>query len=199
MTATRKDIKKAEELRISQVGDFKKRLGGIMELPSGLIVKARNPGGLRAFMASGVIPNSLMTMIQKGISTGKGTPAEDLMTDGKIDPDVMRDMTILLDNIAMRTIVEPRIYATLTDNDLAQWNAANPMTQYTEVEELRQDDRLYADELPDDDKQFLFQWISGGTKDLETFRQKLDVNVDAVAAVAVHQDSTKSTAGVDAW
>lgn len=194
---TRKDIQKSEELRISQIGDFKKRLGGVMELPSGLIVKTRNPGGLRAFMASGVIPNSLMTIIQKGISSGKGLEAEEIMPNGEIDSQMMADMTVLLDHIAMKTIVEPKIYATLTDNDLAQWNARNPENLYEDVEDLRRDDHLYVDELPEDDKQFLFQWISGGTRDLETFRQKLDGHVDAMAAVAVPRSDTKLSAGTD--
>lgn len=197
MTATRKTIQKAEELRISQIGDFKKRLGGVMELPSGLIVKSRNPGGLRAFMASGVIPNSLMTLIQKGISNGKGITPEEIMPNGEIDSQMMSDMTMLLDHIAMKTIVEPKIYPSLTDNDLAQWNARNPENLYEDVEDLRRDDRLYVDELPEDDKQFLFQWISGGTRDLETFRKKLDVNVDAMAAVAVSRSDAKLGAGTD--
>ena len=197
MTITAKDRKKAESLRISQIGDFKTRLGGIMELPSGLVVKARNPGGLRAFMSSGVIPNSLMSIIQKGMSSGKAPAAEEIMADGKVDAQLLEDMTTLLDYIAIKTIVEPKIHAAITSADLIEWNRVNPEHQYSDVEELRRDDRLYVDELPDDDKQFLFQWISGGTRDLETFRQKLDVNVDAISAVTSNDVATKPAAGSD--
>src|SRR3954453_22167561 len=63
--------KAAEERKISQIGDYKKRMGGIIELPSGFFVKVKNPGGLRAFMDSGSIPNSLMPIIQESLNRGK--------------------------------------------------------------------------------------------------------------------------------
>lgn len=178
-----KAAQEAEALRISQVGDFKKRIGGIIELPSGLTVKARNPGGLRAFLNTGLIPNSLMGIIQKGLDkgSGKGIAAE-IVKDGKIDSEMLTDMMQMMDGIACKVIVEPRIYPTLTENDLLEWNDNHLDDQKESVEELRQDDRLYADELPDDDKMFLFQWISGGTRDLETFRQQHAAGVDALSA-----------------
>lgn len=179
-----KAAQEAEALRISQVGDFKKRIGGIIELPSGLTVKARNPGGLRAFLNTGLIPNSLMGIIQKGLDkgSGKGIAAE-IVKDGKIDSEMLTDMMQMMDGIACKVIVEPRIYPTLTENDLLEWNDNHLDDQKESVEELRRDDRLYADELPDDDKMFLFQWISGGTRDLETFRQQHAAGVDALPAI----------------
>lgn len=179
-----KAAQEAEALRISQVGDFKKRIGGIIELPSGLTVKARNPGGLRAFLNTGLIPNSLMGIIQKGLDkgSGKGIAAE-IVKDGRIDSEMLTDMMQMMDGIACKVIVEPRIYPTLTENDLLEWNDNHLDDQKESVEELRRDDRLYADELPDDDKMFLFQWISGGTRDLETFRQQHAAGVDALPAI----------------
>lgn len=181
-----KAAQEAEALRISQVGDFKKRIGGIIELPSGLTVKARNPGGLRAFLNTGLIPNSLMGIIQKGLDkgSGKGIAAE-IVKDGKIDSEMLTDMMQMMDGIACKVIVEPRIYPTLTENDLLEWNDNHLDDQKDSVEELRRDDRLYADELPDDDKMFLFQWISGGTRDLETFRQQHAAGVDALPAITI--------------
>jgi hypothetical protein len=196
--ATRKVEKKAEQRRISQIGDFKNRLGGVTELPSGLIVKVRNPGGLRAFMATGTIPNSLMAIIQKGLDTGKAPAADELVKGGKIDPQLMEDMVTLLDHIAVSTIVEPKIYPRLTEVDLAKWNKEHPDNQLEDIEDLRSDEQLYADELPDDDKQFLFQWVSGGTRDLEEFRNKLANNVGAVAAVSGNAGTPQSDSGTNA-
>lgn len=178
-----KAAQEAEALRISQVGDFKKRIGGIIELPSGFMVKVKNPGGLRAFLNTGLIPNSLMGIIQKGLDkgSGKGIAAE-IVKDGKIDSEMLTDMMQMMDGIACKVIVEPRIYPTLTENDLLEWNDNHLDDRKDSVEELRQDDRLYADELPDDDKMFLFQWISGGTRDLETFRKQHAAGVDALSA-----------------
>lgn len=166
LMATRKDIKKAEELRISQIGDFKFRLGGIQELPSGLIVKIKNPGGLKAFLASGTLPNSLMVMINEGISKGRATAPEVVKSDGTIDTELMKDMETLLNEIAIQCIVEPEIHPV-------------PLTEAD-----RSDEMLYADEIPQDDKQFLLQWITGGTRDLEKFRLKQQQSLDTVAQVA---------------
>lgn len=174
MTTTRKAIAKAEELRISQIGDFKKRLGGIIELPSGLVVKVRNPGGLQAFMSSGIIPNSLMLIIQAGIKSGKAPEAGDILDDeGGMNPEMLADMNIMVDQLAMKTIIEPRIHPAPEDED------------------DRLDDQLYVDELPSDDKQFIFQWIAGGTKDLERFRETLAGNVDAVATESSRRATAK--------
>lgn len=183
----------AEALRISQVGDFKKRLGGVMELPSGLVVKAKNPGGLRAFLNSGLIPNSLMSIIQKGLDKGSGKNiSTEIVKDGKIDPEMLTDMMAMMDNIAVKVIVEPQIHPTLTENDLRVWNETHPGNEpLTSIEQLRSDDKLYADELPDDDKMFLFQWVSGGTKDLETFRRQHAAGVDALSTGTSNEDATK--------
>lgn len=178
-----KAAKEAEALRISQVGDFKKRIGGMIELPSGFIVKAKNPGGLRAFINTGLIPNSLMEIIQKGLDKGSGKNiTAEIIKDGKIDSQMLTDMMQMMDGIACKVIVEPRIYPTLTETDLVEWNENNLDDQKDSVEDLRSDEKLYADELPDDDKMFLFQWISGGTRDLHTFRQQHAAGVDALSA-----------------
>jgi len=192
--------KKAEERRISQVGDFKKRLGGLTELPSGVTVKLRNPGGMRAFLGSGQIPNSLMGMIQEGLNKGKNIKPEALMKDKALDPEMIKDIMVLMDTICLQTIVDPKVHPVPTDEDVETFNEKarvhNATLELTpnkdaemiglveDPEELRSDFKLYIDEIPDEDKQFIFQWISGGTRDLEAFRAQLQNNVAAVAAVA---------------
>lgn len=177
----------AEERKISQIGDFKKRLGGVQELPSGLVVKTKNPGGLKTFLKGGMIPNELMKTVNDSLARGKAPKAADVMKDGKIDEETLLAMTNMMDAVAVATIVEPRIFPTLTQADVDAWNAdKDPEHElYAEtIDDIRQDDRLYADELPDDDKQFLFQWVSGGTRDLQIFRQRQQSGLDSVVAVA---------------
>ena len=172
--------RRAEELKISQVGDFKKRIGGVMELPSGAVVKTRNPGGLRVFLNNGMIPNSLMAVVKKSLDSGKGVdPAELLTEDGDIDPAMLKDMSTLLDNVAVSCVVMP------------------PIRPVPENEEDRSDDELYVDEFPDDDKMFLFQWVTGGTSDLEQFRRGQQQELAAVAAVAESRGASKQVAGTD--
>lgn len=198
MVTTRKATQKAEERRISQIGDFKNRLGGIQELPSGLIVRVRNPGGLQSFVSAGTIPNSLMAIINKGIAKGKGAVAEEIVgEDGKIDPKMMNDMMALMDAVALKVIVEPKIEPRLTEADLEAYNLEHPNSPADNIEQIRNMDLLYVDELPDDDKNFLFQWISGGTRDLEIFRERLDSGVDAVATVSGSRTPPVNSDGTD--
>lgn len=166
--------KRAEELKISQVGDFKKRMGGIMELPSGSVVKLKNPGGMQAFLSADIIPNELMGIIQASLKKGTAPKPEQItqaMGLDKIeeDPTLMLakldEMTLMMDAIALKCIVEP------------------PVLPVPENEADRDDDLLYIDEFPLEDKNFIFQWVSGGTRDLATFRQEFGTSMAAVAAV----------------
>lgn len=178
-TVSRKDVKQAEQLRISQVGDFKKRLGGVMELPSGLVVEARNPGGLQAFIGTGIIPNSLMSIINDAIKRGKTPDTDAFMKDGEFDPDMMADLMQLIDGIAIKVVVQPSL------------------EPKPDSEDQRLDTQLYVDELPFDDKMFLFQWVSGGTRDLEKFRQQFEQNLVSVAAKSSNVRAAQRAAGLD--
>ena len=201
MAATRSTVKRAEELRISQIGDVKKRLGGIVELPSGLVVHLVNPGGLKAFMTGNVIPNSLMAVIQKSLKSGTKPTAEELLSEqGDITPERMAEMMEIMDRVAMKTIREPKFHPNFTDADVEKWNNEHPEEndQVDEPEELESADKLYIHELPDDDKQFIFQWISGGTKDLEEFRKRQEQGMATVAASSSALSSSKSNSGTDA-
>lgn len=183
--------KAAEQRKISQVGDFKKRLGGIQELPSGLVVKLKNPGGLNAFISEGILPNALMEPIQTALAKGKKPTEQQVMgalaKDGKIDKDTLADMMSMIDAVALKTIVEPKIFP-IGQAEIDEWNSTrepDAADWATTIEDVRQDDRLYIDELPADDKQFIFQWVTGGTRDLVKFRQQADASLDAVVASAV--------------
>lgn len=178
----RKAERIAQRAQISQVGDFKQRLGGLMELPSGVKVITRNPGGLKAFMTGSNIPNSLMLVIQNGLKSGQAPKAEDIMPEGKLDAELLEGMTVLLDNVTMTTIVEPPIHAIPTQDDVEAWNKnpANKDDQVQTPEDLRDDEIVYVDEIPDIDKQFLLQWVSGGTRDLERFRRELADDVQSI-------------------
>ena len=165
--------KKAQQLKVSQVGDFKKRLNGVFELPSGLVVKLRNPGGMQGLIKAKLIPNSLMGIIQKSIKSGSGVDADVVSDAITQDDNFLQEMTEALDAIAVACLVEPKVHPV------------------PETEDDRSDELLYADELPDDDKMFIFQWVSGGVSDLETFRQRHAQNMASLASVSGSEDSAK--------
>lgn len=190
--------KRAEQLRISQIGDFKKRMGGVMELPSGVVVKLRNPGGMQAFLGGGAIPNSLMPIVQKALKTGQNIDVSDVLQDGKFDEEVLSDMMAMMDNIALKTVVEPPVEAAPTQADVTAWNDSHPGEEVLKPEDLRSDDVLYIDEFPLEDKQYIMQWVSGGVTDLESFRKQLSASVAGVDSVARAQGIPELHSGTDA-
>jgi len=114
-------------------------------------------------MSNGSIPNNLLAIISKALNTGKGVDTKDLVTqEGVLDTKLLNEMSEMIDNIAMKTIVDPVINPVPAD------------------EEERSDDLLYVDELPEDDKMFIYSWVSGGTRDLEQFRRESASGMDAV-------------------
>ena len=177
----------AQELKISQIGDFKKRLGGIIELPSGLVVRYKNPGGIQAFLGgeSGV-PNALLTTVQKTLKKGKGgAPVDSPENQSALakDPDTMKQMLELMDRATAKAIVEPQVHLTPT---LAELEAYNESVDAEEdllhsLDDLKDPELLYIDEIPDNDKQFIFGLITGGVKDLQDFRSRTEGDVGSLA------------------
>jgi hypothetical protein len=186
MATARKTAEKAEALRVSQIGDFKSRMGGIMELPSGLVMKLKNPGGLQAFIANGTIPNSLLGMVNEGLKGKSGEDAAKAAAELSNDVESLADMLKMLDLVFVQSAKDPQVYAVPTQDDLDRHNIMNPNNKFETIDEWRdshEDDRLYVDEIEEMDKQFVFQWVSGGVRDLETFRKEFEGNVAAISAV----------------
>lgn len=148
-------VKKATELKISPIGDFKKRIGGIIKLPSGLVVRYNNPGGLTAFMGSSTIPNGLMSIVNKSLKGSDNPEGEEaaLIKEAEENPEFLEQMAQMLDSVAVRCIVEP---------------FCNPIPAPGEV---RADDKLYVDEIDLADKQFIFELITSGVNELNSFRK----------------------------
>ena len=135
--------------KVASAADFKKKRAATLTLPSGFVVEVRNPGGMRAFLKDGIIPNSLMPMVQNALAEGKSTPE---MSISDVEPQTIAEMMEMMDHITVACMVKPRVYDVPDDPD------------------ERSDDLLYTDEIEDEDKMFIFNWLTGGTKELEPFR-----------------------------
>jgi len=147
----------------STASAFKKRSSGLLQLPSGEVVKVKNLGGLKALLSDGMIPNSLMPLVESAMTSGQVPDMKEVITkDSKIDYSLVDDMMHLNDQIAMRCVVEPKVHPV------------------PENEKDRDDDLLYIDEIPEEDKMFIFQWVTGGTKDVEAFRKELESSMVAM-------------------
>lgn len=190
MATARKNAARAEQLRVSQIGDFKSRMGGIMELPSGLVMKLKNPGGLQSFIANGTIPNSLLGMVQEGLKGKSGVDATKAAAALAEDLESLGDMLKMLDLVIIQAAKEPRVYAVPTQEDLDRHNIMSPNNQFETIDDYRNSfdeendgqGRLYTDEIDEMDKQFVFQWVSGGVRDLATFREQFESNVATISA-----------------
>lgn len=154
--------------------------GKALLLPSGntALVRAISP---QAFLASGIIPNPLMTIIRKAINEAEGLPPkklEQMMHDDKM----LVSSLELFDRMLCYVLIEPAAkmpppcrvcgeYANTPQHDMdnAEYHRYN--------EAARDPDILYADIVDMDDKVFIAQWCLGGTADLEQFRQESEASV----------------------
>lgn len=161
---------------VSSVSDFKKKAGGVMELPSGVRMRLRNPGGMRVFIQAGTIPNSLMSIIQEALDKGKtANIAEKIIGPDGVDEQMVKDMLHMLNVVIVECAVEPKV-------EMPPENDAD-----------RRDDIVYADEVDDEDKMFVFQWVTGGTRDLHQFRRELSEELGTLDGLAHMEMPAKRT------
>lgn len=174
---------------VTSVKDWKnKKQTGSMELqlPSGntCLVQRLKP---EAFLNSGLIPDSLTAMINVAIKSKRGLPP-DALKQIVADPKKIRQSMQMMDEVACYVLIEPHL---VMPPKCAYEMAGNRICgEYFDTEDKRhQNDQhpdwhgfaegernpevLYADEVSEEDKQFIFSFAVGGTADVETFRQEL--------------------------
>jgi hypothetical protein len=140
-----------------------------LDLPSGNTCLMQ-PVGMDVFIKQGFIPNSLLAIVQKALAAGEAGKADELdmsefMAEALVDPEKIRDIFQVADAVTVYCVVEPRVYPVPTDSV------------------LREEDKLYVDEIDLDDKLFIFNVAVGGTKDLEPFRAATAAGVGSVPLV----------------
>lgn len=138
-----------------------------IELPSGKKLRVRR-SSFRQFMAAGIIPNSLMGVVQKSMAKGKADVAIDEMTG---DPAKLLEMMSMIDNVVAYVALDPKVYLVPKDEDGHE----------IDLEDREDQDVLYVDEIDEEDKQYIFQWSTGGVSDLEQFRRE---SADDVATLS---------------
>lgn len=167
MGASGNPAKKAAAKKVSSAAEFKKRkLGDLLELPSGIVVRAKRVE-LQTMIMQGSVPNPLMEVVSQALEKGKKADIAAMVgvDEGKIDLDTVRDMYDMVNAVVMESILEPEIHPVPED------------------EADRDDDLVYIDDVDDTDKMFMFQWASGGTSDLEQFRRESDADMAALAEI----------------
>ena len=166
------------------------KVGTDLELPSGnvALVKPLDPTD---FLTSGMIPDPLSSIIHKAINTTKGLPPSALNKISNSREDLAATLE-MFDRVLTHVVLEPVIempppcdvvvagqpcdlYA---NAEVHQDTHKSGRHRYHEGERI--EDVLYADEVDFQDKTFIFQWVLGGTRDLEQFRRQQAASMDAV-------------------
>jgi hypothetical protein len=126
-------------------------------LPSGKVMRIRSVG-FQAFLKAGIVPNSLMSIVESAVNEGNEPEVNDLVGDSSS----LNDMLAMVDEVVVFVALDPEV------------------KRVPKTEKDRRDNILYVDEVDEDDKQFIFGVCTGGTRDVEQFRQQ---SANVVASV----------------
>lgn len=189
--------------RISSAADFKKQITAVdLDLPSGNTVLA-NRIGMKSFLETGTIPDYLTPIVQKIIREKQFLPPEkekELATD----PQAIKSTQEMLDRALVLTVVQPKVHMPpgcevcgkyLDYNDKDVHNRKGDKFDHDFIQEERDDDLLYADEVDMEDKMFIFNWSVGGGTDLTEFREQLKESVERMAGFPDDENSPEPVAG----
>lgn len=168
----------------TSANEWRKATGTKLNLPSGHVCLVQRPG-VRAFFNSGIIPDELTPMVQAMIQ-GKVDLAEDEKAKVFEQADNLVLLLKMVDDIMVHCVQAPRLLA------VPQRQIDEERTEDVPMDE-RPDpgDALWVDEIDDEDKQFVFQFAVGGTKDLKTFREQARQSVDRLQPRDSDGDTTE--------
>lgn len=195
-STTKKKTSKGNPAKATVANKWKKQKGEELELPSGNVALVKRPGP-QALLSEGVMPDTLMPIVQQAISRGKGLKPQDI--DLK-DPKVIGDMLGAMDKLMIKVVVEPKVAYDKCLKKLDDMGGVTPGPAHEEwvtiPDELRDgatecpncgqvhedgEEVIYVDEVDLDDKMFVFNYAVGGTRDLERFRSELAAGVGDVS------------------
>lgn len=155
--------------------------GTKLALPSGNVCLAVNKG-LMPFIEQGVIPNELMPLITEAVSTGKGMSNKQLK-EVMATPEALASIMGLTDAIVVDSVLKPVVLP------VPLWTEADaeagdcPQEMVGKKSNAKKDPaNLYIDQVDLNDKMFIFQWVVGGTRDLERFREESSAALEDLGA-----------------
>jgi hypothetical protein len=160
--------KAAAPKKRSTAKTWKRSSGEDLALPSGNVALVKRPGMLE-FIKKGVVPDTLLPTVDEAIKKGKGLPPSETENLLK-DPSKIAAMEEMMNKVVVLCVVEPEVRLhTDDDGDVIP-------------EADRDEDVIYTDDVDLEDKIFIFQFASGGTRDVERFRQESGIGLGGVHA-----------------
>lgn len=147
----------------TSVAAWKKSAAAVpMEMPSGNYMRVRKVG-MQAIIKTGIMPNSLMGIAQKAVEKGQtAEPTNEELMSLIEDPAKVQEIGKFMDELTILCAEEPKVHR-LPDEGVE-----------------KDDELLYIDEVDEEDKMFIFQVVTGGTTDIETFRDEVSATMVAV-------------------
>lgn len=195
--ARQKAEEAARNLEVTDASEWKGKrnvVGTKLKLPSGNVALVKQVD-LTTFVAEGMVPNALLPVVQEFVgpenSEGKRVSQADVQ---KImdDPKQLADIIRLTDAVVQQAVVKPSIepVPVWTQEDVEAGDCDEE--QLGEVaNEKRDPDLLYIDETDMVDRQFIFQWVVGGTRDMERFREQSAALVPGLEDVEAVEPATE--------
>lgn len=156
----------------------KKTVGGtLVTVPSGNTCLITTPG-MQAFIRNGVIPNSLMGIVQESMKTGQA-PSEESLSPMLDDPKKLAELMQLADDVVVYCCLDPKVAH--PPKIMVMDDEGNPSEQAVAFDDpSRDEDILYVDEVDLSDKMYIFNIAVGGPSDMAPFRQEQKSDVVAV-------------------
>lgn len=146
-----------------------------LTLPSGQTCSARRIG-IESLLATGLLgeADSLTAYVdQKHIKRVNGKEPEVDVSSAMKDPKTLQQIVLLVDRITPFIVADPTVRSHVEDID------GGGTRNIPEAE--RDTEAVYTDQIPLEDKMFLFNFAVGGTRSADRF---LGQSADAVAGVA---------------
>jgi len=181
------------------------RIGSeIVELPGNRHAKIRRRP-LTAFYKAGKIPNAIMPLVREAFVSNEVRLDVKDFTDEQL-----MDLLRMMDMVIIECVEEPKVHPapicrTCHGSGEAE-REVGPKNKKTKIkvdcpscggmgEEDRQPDRVYADEVPFDVKNFIYNYVIGAVDDLESFRDQSAGSVEPVSERQAVEDKTKQSVG----
>lgn len=156
-----------------------------LTVPSGQLCQVRLPG-VQQLIAAGVIDSAdtLTSLVdQKHIKrvrskTAGKAPEKEIDTQSLMkDPENLKKLFTLMDQVAIHMVVQPEVVSCLKEVTDAEGNTETIVIPYAD----REQDRVYSDQIDMIDKMFIFQYAVGGGSDVESFRKQFGEAVGGLA------------------
>lgn len=178
----------AKRAGVTSAKEWKKSTGAQeLELPSGNVCRLKRPG-LTALLADGIMPDVLTPIAEAAAKAGKSGKGRNDAAVKKVMDETFASQEGFLkvldaaDRTVAHVVIEPKV--------LYHMEETEPGSDLWETipEEDRNPEILYTDEVDMDDKMFIFQFVVGGTRDLERFRQESEAVVGSLDSIEGAQD-----------